>query len=485
MRRKAKAKKSVNIKKKVRDKSKITCPLTKKNSNAAGKELSQFTLQNVRGMRDILPVDQPYWQQVRKTLERAQRDFGFSRIDIPIVEYAALFDRSVGRATDIVEKQMYTFQTRGGEKVALRPEFTAGIARAYIQHGMQVRPKPVKLFYIGPCYRYDRPQDNRFREFYQAGFEVFGEIDPVLDAQMIQVGCRIINRLGIKNVVVEVNSIGCPQCRKTYRSLLVSYFESKKNRLCIECKRRLLENPLRILDCKEDKCVQVSQAAPQSIDHLCEECRNHFRELLEYLEELEINFEISSSLVRGLEYYTKTVFEFFVFGSDGAKKNALGGGGRFDGLVKFLGGEDTPAVGFALGIDRLVNEMKKIGVKLYKEPRPKVFLAQLGAFAKKKSLKMFEALERSGILVAESFGRGSLKSQLKLADKLGVEITLILGQKEALDETVIIKEMATGVQEVISGAKVVDEVKKRLKNISMTLKRVIEAAERTSEEHEE
>lgn len=421
-------------------------------------------LQPPRGMRDILPKDQPFWQQVRKVSEKAAADFGYRRIDAPIVEFTNLFTRGIGSGTDIVEKEMYSFTTKGGEKISLRPEFTAGIARSYIQNGMNVDPKPVKLFYIGPCYRYDRPQEGRFREFFQFGCEAFGEQDAIIDAQMIQMAWRIVHQLGIKNATVHLNSIGCPSCRKQYRSLLVSYFESKRQKLCIDCKRRLEVNPLRILDCKEDKCVQVGQSAPQSVDHLCEDCRAHFKDLLEYLDELEIPFEIDPNLVRGLDYYTKTVFELFAEPvEEGTKKNALGGGGRYDGLVKLLGGEDTPAVGFAIGMDRVVAEMKKTGAKAYREPKARVFLAQLGSLAKKKSLKMFEGLERSGIVVAESFGRGSLKSQLKIADRLGVELTLILGQKEAIDGTVIVKEMASGMQETVNAGKIVDEVKKRLK----------------------
>lgn len=424
----------------------------------------ELLLQPPRGMRDILPKDQPYWQQVRRISEKAAADFGYRRIDVPLVEFTNLFSRGIGTGTDIIEKEMYSFSTKGGEKVSLRPEFTAGIARSYIQNGMQVDPKPVKLYYIGPCYRYERPQEGRYRELFQFGCEAFGEQDAIVDAQMIQMAWRIVHQLGIKDVTVHINSIGCPSCRKQYRNLLVSYFQSKRQKLCIDCKKRLETNPMRILDCKEDKCAMVSQNAPQSVDHLCEECRSHFKDLLEYLDELEIPFEIDPNLVRGLDYYTKTVFELFSGPLDeGSKRNALGGGGRFDGLVKLIGGEDTPAVGFALGMDRIVNEMKKTGAKAYQVPKPRVFLAQLGTFAKRKSLRMFESLERAGIVVAESFGRGSLKSQLKIADRLGVEITLILGQKEAIDGTVIVKEMASGTQEVVNAAKIVDEVKKRLK----------------------
>ena len=270
----------------------------------------ELLLQPPRGMRDILPADQVYWQQVRRVAEKAATDFSYRRIDIPLVEFTNIFSRSIGEGTDIVDKEMYSFSTKGGERVSLRPEFTAGVARAYIQHGMHVSPKPVKLYYIGPCYRYDRPQEGRFREFFQFGCEALGEQDPVLDAQMIQMGWRVIYQLGIRSVKVNINSIGCPSCRKSYRNLLIHYFESKKQKLCIDCKRRLETNPLRILDCKEDKCIQVKASAPQSIDHLCDECRMHFKELLEYLEELEIPFELDSNLVRGLDYYTKTVFEF-------------------------------------------------------------------------------------------------------------------------------------------------------------------------------
>lgn len=441
---------------------KKTAKTVKKSKPVEMKE--ELLLQPPRGMRDILPKDQPYWQQVRKVSEKAAADFGYRRIDIPNVEFTNLFARGIGTGTDIIEKEMYSFSTKGGEKVSLRPEFTAGIARSYIQNGMQVESKPVKLFCIGPCYRYDRPQEGRYREFFQFGCEAFGEQDAIVDAQMIQMAWRIVFHLGIKNVTVHVNSIGCPQCRKLYRNLLMSYFESKRQKLCIDCKKRLEVNPLRILDCKEDKCAQVGQNAPQSVDHLCEDCRAHFKDLLEYLDELEIPFEIDPNLVRGLDYYTKTVFELFAGPTEeGAKKNALGGGGRYDGLVKLLGGEDTPAVGFAIGMDRVVNEMKKTGAKTYQPPRPRVFLAQLGSFAKRKSLRMFESLERSGIVVAESFGRGSLKSQLKIADRLKVELTLILGQKEAIDGTVIVKEMSSGVQEIVTAEKLIDEVKKRLK----------------------
>jgi histidyl-tRNA synthetase len=441
---------------------KKTVKNTPKKSKAVKPAPEPLVLHTPRGMKDVLPEEQPFWDQVRRVSERLSRDYGFLRIDTPIVEFSNLYVRSIGEGTDIVDKEMYNFVTRGGDKVALRPELTAGNCRAYIQHGMSVMPKPVKLFSTGPVYRYDRPQEGRYREHYQVNYDAFGELDPILDAQIILIAHRLIQSLGIKTFQIQVNSIGCPSCRKDYRELLVSYLESKRTKLCQDCKIRLETNPLRVLDCKEDKCVQVAASAPQSIDHLCEECRTHFKNLLEYLDEMDLSYIINPRLVRGLDYYTKTVFEIWSGAEDG-KKAALGGGGRYDKLVKNMGGEDTPAIGFAVGIERLVMEMKRVQARPYRPPKPKVFLAQLGSLAKKKSLRLFSELEKNGILTAESFGRGSLKSQLKVANRLGVELTLILGQKETLDGTVIVKNMTTGVQETVSADKLVDLIKKKLK----------------------
>lgn len=437
-------------------------------SKAVKPVLEPFVLHTLRGMKDILPSEQPYWDQIRRVSERLARDYGFLRIDTPILEFSNLYVRSIGEGTDIVDKEMYNFVTRGGDRVSLRPELTAGNCRAYIQNGMNVMAKPVKLFSTGPVYRYDRPQEGRYREHYQVNYDAFGELDPILDAQMILIAYRLIQSLGIKTFQIQVNSIGCPSCRKDYRELLISYLDSKRNKLCQDCKTRMETNPLRILDCKEDKCAQVAASAPQSIDHLCDECRTHFKNLLEYLDEMDLPYIINPQLVRGLDYYTKTVFEIWC-GSEEGKKYALGGGGRYDKLIKNMGGEETPAIGFAVGIERIVLEMKRVQAKPYRPPRPKVFLAQLGSLAKKKSLRLFSELERNGILTAESFGRGSLKSQLKVANRLGVELTLILGQKETLDGTVIVKNMTTGVQETVSTGKLVELIKKKLKSDNVVI----------------
>ncbi len=450
--------------------------MKKKDTKISGKKMQKteekITPQSLRGMRDILPEDQPYWERIRRVLSHSSQEYGFQRIDTPLVEYENLFTRLIGTSTDIVDKEMYTFTTRGGDKVALRPEFTAGIARAYIEHGMSILPKPVKLFSLGPVYRYDRPQEGRYREFWQGNFELYGEGDAILDAQTIQLAYRTVQQLGLKNIEFQINSIGVPESRRDYSKALVRYLEAQKNKLCQNCRERLITNPMRILDCKEDKCIQLTAQAPQSIDYLDEESRTHFKHLLEYLDELELPYAINTRLVRGLDYYTKTVFEIWSGDKDG-KKYSLGGGGRYDRLIQMMGGEATPAIGFALGIDRIILEMKRTQVKPYQEPKARVFLAQLGDMAKKKSLKLFSELEKNGILIAESFGRGSLKSQMRVSSRVGAEVTIIIGQKEALDDTAIVKDMVSGTQETVIHSRLVEAVKKILRtNQELKIKEV-------------
>lgn len=441
-----------------------------KKSGAASVLEGELLMQTLRGMRDILPDEQPYWERARRILTKASEEYGFRRIDLPTVEYSHLYLRSIGAGTDIIDKEIYLFNTRGGDRVALRPEMTAGLCRAFIQHGMGVLPKPIRLFTMGPLFRYDRPQEGRYREHWQANFDIFGESDPILDAHIIQLASRVVKDLGLKNIEFQVNSIGTRESRRDYERVLVKFLESQRHKLCQNCRERLSVSPMRILDCKEDKCMQLTMSAPQSIDYLDDESRLHFKRLLEYLDELELPYSINTRLVRGLDYYTRTVFEIRSTDKDG-KNYSLGGGGRYDRLVESLGGEPTPAIGFGLGLDRIVLEMKRTQVKPHEEPRPRVFLAQLGDLAKKKSLRLFADLEKNGILTAESFGRGSLKSQLRVANRLGVEITAIIGQKEALDETAIVKDMISGTQETVSQDRLVLAIKKVLKsNTDMSAK---------------
>ncbi len=422
-----------------------------------------IALQSVMGMRDILPNEQAYWQQVRKVLEHEAEEYGFSRIDTPILELESLFNSAIGKNSELIKDELYTFSSRGNDMVALRPEMTSGKVRAYIEHGMSALTNPLKLFSIGSNYRYDKPMEGRYREFFQADFDIFGELDPVLDAQIIQVAHRVLEKLEIKNIQFSVNSVGTPESAKSYSELLIAYFESNKSKLPSKYRDMIDTNPMGIFDSKDDKVIQVCASAPQAIDHLDKESREHFKSFLEYLDELDLPYVIDPQLVRGMSYYTRTVFEIFSIDEDG-NKYALGGGGRFDRLINDLGGEHTPAIGFSFGLDRLILEMKRIGVKGYEPQVPRVYLAQLGELAKKKSLKVFAEVENAGMLVAESFGRGNLREQLRQANKIGVDIALIIGQKEALDGTIIVKNMVSGIQETISRKKVVSVLEIELKS---------------------
>lgn len=420
-------------------------------------------------MRDILPEDQRYFQKVFGVAENIASFYGFKKIDTPILEDTELYSKGTGLTTDIVQKQMFTLRTKGGDYLTLRPEYTPGIVRAYLEHGMHSLPQPIKLYSSGPLFRYEHPQAGRLRQFHQFNLEVIGEEDPVIDAQVIQIFYNILSELKVKNLIVELNSIGDNQCRPYYKKLLVNYLRTRDSALCADCRRRLKENPLRVLDCKEEKCQRVVSQAPQLIDHLCDECKSHFKGVLEFLDEIELPYHLNPYLVRGLDYYTKTVFEIFTEipqpkdQAEAPIRNALVAGGRYDGLVKLLGGEDTKAVGAAMGIERIISLIKS----REKEPRTSrftapVFLAQLGTIAKRKSLRLLEDFRKVKIQVAESLGRDSLKAQLKMADKVEARYTLVLGQKEALEGTIIVRDMKTGKQETVKFEKVVKEIKRRL-----------------------
>ncbi len=422
----------------------------------------KLKFQSPTGMHDILPPEQKYFQKIYEVSENIANFYQFQKIETPILEETELFSKGIGFSTDIVGKQMFSLRTRGGDYLTLRPEGTAPVVRAYIEHGMFNLPQPVKLWYFGPNFRYEKPQAGRYRQFWQFGFEVFGEESPVIDAQIIQIFYNVLRELKLKNLIIDINSIGDNQCRPYYKKLLVSYFKSREPSLCADCRRRLRENPLRILDCQEEKCQRIISQAPQMIDHLCENCHSHFKEVLEFLDEIELPYHLSPYLVRGLDYYTKTVFEIYEETEEGRAQGALTGGGRYDALVKLLGGKDTPAVGASTGIERIIAAMKTKAIRLPQESRPKIYLAQLGTLAKRKSLRLLEDFRAAKIQVSESFGRDSLKAQLARADKIGVKYTLILGQKEALEGTIIIRDMKIGRQETIKTEKVVREIKKKL-----------------------
>lgn len=416
------------------------------------------------GTRDIFSEQQLYFQKIYKAVENVADFYRFGKIDTPIFENAELFSRGVGIGSEIVAKQMYAFRAAGGDFLALRPEGTAPVVRAYIERGMSNLPQPIKFWYFGPFFRHEKPQAGRFRQFHQFGFEVLGESGPIIDAQIIQIFYGVLTELKFKNLTVEINSIGDSQCRPYYKKSLASYFRYRESQLCSDCRRRLRENPLRILDCKEEKCQPIKAGAPQMVDHLCEVCHNHFKKVLEFLDELGLPYELNPYLVRGLDYYTKTVFEILEKTGGDGKQGSLVGGGRYDGLAKILGGKDTSACGGAAGIERVISFMKGGGLKAgFGSAKPKVFLAQLGDSAKRKSLVLLEEFRKAKIPVAESLGRDSLRVQLGRANKLGADYCLILGQKEILDGTVIIRDMGTGKQEIVKFDKAVAEIKKRLK----------------------
>ncbi|MEK7102786.1 MAG: histidine--tRNA ligase [Patescibacteria group bacterium] len=429
------------------------------------------TPQLVKGMKDILPVDQELWEHIRDTARTIATQYGFGRIDTPIVESTSLFTHSVGKQTDVVEKEMYSFEDQGGDNLTLRPEFTAGIARAYIEHGMLNMPQPIKVYTVGPLFRHEKPQADRYRQHHQFNCEVIGEANPAVDAQLILMAFKLYKTVALP-VILHINSIGCLTCRGTYREVLAEYYRTKRNQICEDCKRRLVKNPLRLLDCKEEQCQPVKAGAPQIIDYLCEECKSHFEKVLEFLDVLEIPYSLNPHLVRGFDYYTRTVFEFYLLQNDEETPTlALGGGGRYDNLIEVLGGRPTPGCGFGLGIERIVNRLKQIQhdggeVSLPIQPPVDMFLAQLGEQAKRQAMVLFEDLVTEGFSVAEGFVKDSLKAQLELANKLNVRFTLILGQKELLDGTIIIRNMEGGEQEVVDIKKIIPILKKKIESVS-------------------
>ncbi|MGM0439069.1 MAG: histidine--tRNA ligase [Patescibacteria group bacterium] len=409
------------------------------------------------GTQDIYGKKQRYFERIREVAKEVSYEYNFEEIQTPIIEEEDLFIRSVGDNTDIVQKEMYTFKTKGDDKLALRPEGTASIARSYIENDFYKKSQPVKFFYFGPFFRYERPQKGRYRQFHQFGLEVLGKDSPALDSQLIKVFYNIFERLGL-DVVVKVNSIGDDNCRPEYIKTLKKALKKDKDDLCDNCQRRYDENPLRILDCKNEKCQEITENAPQIVDHLCKACKKKFKAVLEYLDGMDIPYELDPFLVRGLDYYTNTVFEFFEKDGD----LALGGGGRYDKLIELMGGRETPALGGAMGVERIAELMEEEGVEL-EDKSKKVFLAQLGNSAKKRAFELFEEFREEEIPVYESMGRDSLKSQMSRADKLGAKYTLILGRQECIKNQIIIREMKTGKQETVPLDGVVKEIKKRIK----------------------
>lgn len=410
----------------------------------------------VKGTNDILPVDSHNWQFVeRKMLETAAL-FGFKEIRVPVFEHTEVFLRSVGDTTDVVQKEMYTFDDKGGRSITLRPELTAGVIRSTIENGLVNGALPLKVCYIGGCYRYEKPQAGRLREFHQFGVECVGAAAPNADAEVIALARQVLSSIGIEKISLEVNSIGCPQCRKEYHKALKEYFSAHLDDLCVTCKDRLERNPMRILDCKSPVCSKLAEKAPVVLDYLCTDCKEHFEEVKKHLTAQGIDYKINPHIVRGLDYYTRTVFEF-ISGDIGAQSTVCGGG-RYDGLISQMGGPTVPSLGFAMGIERLMMVLKNQGADLPEAETADIYIASMGENAKLKATELAAALRRDGFKTETDICSRGLKAQMKFAGKTGAKFTVVLGDNEIEKAEANLKNMETGEEKPVSLEKLSDEL---------------------------
>ena len=399
-------------------------------------------IKSIKGTADVLPSDSYKWQFVeRKFLDTAQK-YGFGEIRVPTFEDKRLFIRSVGDTTDVVQKEMYTFTDQGGRELALRPEGTAGVNRAVIENGLINGALPVKLSYAISCFRAEKPQAGRMREFHQLGMELFGASSPSADAEVIAFVDELFRLLGIRNISLEINSIGCKECRKNYHAALKSYFEARKDRLCDTCLERLDKNPLRILDCKNPDCKEVAKDAPVVLDYLCDDCRAHFEGLKKRLDALGVPYTVNPRIVRGLDYYVRTVFEFV--SSDLGAQSTVCGGGRYDGLIKSLGGPDQPGIGYAMGVERLLMVMKAQGIEIPAPAPCDLYIGSIGEEASVEALRLCGILRKEGFSAECDIVGRSVKAQMKYADKIGARFSMVLGDNELAEKKATVKNMATG-----------------------------------------
>lgn len=396
----------------------------------------------VKGAEDILPADSFKWQFVEGLMREEAAKSGFKEIRTPVFEHTVLFNRSVGETTDVVQKEMYTFDTKGGESITLRPEGTAGAARAYLEHAIYNDGLPVKVFYQLTCYRYEKAQAGRQREFHQFGMETYGAADARADAEMICAANGIFERLGVEDIRLELNSIGCKTCRKDYTNALKEYFSAHKSELCDTCLSRLERNPMRILDCKNESCRNVAKDAPVVLDYICSDCSEHFDKVKTFLDAADVSYTVNPTIVRGLDYYTRTVFEF-VTDSIGAQGTVCGGG-RYDGLIEELGGQPTPALGFAMGIERLMLVMKAQGIELPDEEPCDLYIATIGEEAEKKAFRLSQLLRSASVATEiDIVGRG-LRAQMKYANKIGARYSMVIGEDDLKNGSAKVKNMETG-----------------------------------------
>ena len=403
---------------------------------------------SVKGTADVLPSDSYKWQFVEKKMLEPASTFGFQEIRVPVFEYTEVFTKNVGETTDVVQKEMYTFTDKGDRSITLRPEFTAGVVRSVIEHGLINGALPVKACYVGGCYRYEKPQAGRMREFHQFGADMFGAADPAADAEMILLANSVLTNLGIKNLSLEINSIGCPECRAKYHAALKQYFASRADELCDTCKDRLDRNPMRILDCKSPVCKAIADDAPVMIDYLCDECKTHFEGVKQHLNAVGLSFTVNPKIVRGLDYYTKTVFEF-ISGEIGAQSTVCGGG-RYDGLVGQMGGPSLPSLGFAMGIERLLMVMASQGTEFPEPAVPDVYIATMGEAARLKATKLCMDLRNEGFTAITDVAGRSVKAQMKYADKLGARFSTVIGDDELQNDRCVLKNMQNGEQQEVT-----------------------------------
>lgn len=399
-----------------------------------------------RGTADILPSDIEKWQFIENTAKETARSFGFKEIRTPVFEHTELFQRGVGDTTDVVQKEMYTFNDKADRSITLRPEGTASVARAYLEHSLYALPAPVKLFYNITCYRYEKPQAGRMREFHQFGAEAYGLDTPAVDAEIIALVSTIFKNLGIKALELNINSIGCKECRASYNAALVEYLKAHSGNLCGTCHERLDKNPMRVLDCKNPECKVIAANAPSILDYICDDCREHFEATKKYLDNFGIKYNIDPSIVRGLDYYTRTVFEF-VSRSIGAQGTVCGGG-RYDGLIEELGGSPAPGIGFAMGLERILLVMESQNVKFPEERAPEIYIASLGQ--EKTVMSLCYELRKNGIWAECDLAGRSLKAQMKNADRTQARYSIVIGDNEAESNSAQIKNMTTGEKEEIS-----------------------------------
>ncbi|MEE0930413.1 MAG: histidine--tRNA ligase [Acutalibacteraceae bacterium] len=396
----------------------------------------------VYGAEDVLPKDSYKWQLVEDIMRSEAAAYGFKEIRTPVFEHTELFQRGVGDTTDVVQKEMYTFDTKGGTSITLRPEGTAGVARALLEHAIYNDGLPVKTYYFDSCYRYEKKQANRYREFHQFGVEVFGTSNPMADAEIISLASTLFDRLGIVDLQLEINSIGCPKCRAKYHEALKKYFEDCKDKLCDTCLSRLEKNPMRILDCKSPVCSEIAKDAPVVLDYLCEECSDHFEKVKSYLDSAEIPYVVNPKIVRGLDYYTKTVFEFVTtsLGSQGT----VCGGGRYDGLIEQIGGQHTPSLGFGLGMERLLALMTEQNIEIPLPPTCDLYIAGLGDKAQKKAFNLVKEVRETALIAECDIVGRSLRAQMKYADKIRAKFSMVIGDEEIKNNKAILKNMETG-----------------------------------------